>query len=137
MWDSIHIIVGTLNARGGREFLALAFTRFFIEHRLGKRLILYTKDEPDPLITSTFPLEFVDVLKHVVFRPLGIIYSKKLWRGVPYIRAAENILSLNNNKSLTINLNSDSIPIPAQICYVHFPYFGIGENINLRSKAKK
>jgi glycosyltransferase involved in cell wall biosynthesis len=137
MWDTIHIIAGTLNARGGGEFLALAFIRFFIEHRLGKRLILYTKDEPDPLITSIFPLEFIDVLKHVVFRPLGIIYSKKLWRGIPHIRAVENILSLNNNKSLTMNLSADSIPIPAQICYVHFPYFGIGENINLRSKTRK
>jgi alpha-1,2-mannosyltransferase len=137
MWDIVRIIAGTLNARGGGEFLVLAFTRFFVEHKLGKRIILYTKDEPNPLIMSTFPLEFVGVLRHITFRPLGMLYSKKLWHGIPHIRAVQNILSLNNNKSLTINLNADSIPIPAQICYVHFPYFGIGENINLRSKARK
>jgi glycosyltransferase involved in cell wall biosynthesis len=137
MWDIVRIIAGTLNARGGGEFLALAFTRFFVEHKLGKRIILYTKDEPNPLIVSTFPLEFVSALRHAIFRPLGILYSKKLWRGIPYIRAVQNILSLNNSKYLMINLNADSIPIPAQICYVHFPYFGIGKNINLRSKARK
>jgi len=137
MWDSVHIIVGTLNARGGGEFLALAFTRFFIEHKLGKRIILYTRDEPDSLIVSTFPLEFVSTLRHTIFRPLGLLYSKKLWRGIPHVRIMQNILSLNNSRALTINLNADSIPIPAQICYVHFPYFGIGENINLRSKIRK
>jgi hypothetical protein len=37
MWDAVHIIVGTFNARGGGELLALAFTRFFVEHKLAKR----------------------------------------------------------------------------------------------------
>jgi glycosyltransferase involved in cell wall biosynthesis len=137
MWDAVHIIVGTFNARGGREFLALAFTRFFVEHKLAKRVILYTKDEPNPSIASTFPLEFVSALRHTIFKPLGMLYSEKLWHGIPHIRALQNILSLNNGRSLTINLNADSIPIPAQICYVHFPYFGIGENINLRSELRK
>jgi glycosyltransferase involved in cell wall biosynthesis len=137
MWDAIHIIAGTLNARGGREFLTLAFIRFFVEHKLAKKIILYTKDEPNSLIISMFPLEFVSVLRHVMFRPLGIFYSKKLWYGMPYIKVIQNVLTLNNSKSLTINLNADSIPIPAQICYVHFPYFGIGKDCNLRSKARK
>jgi glycosyltransferase involved in cell wall biosynthesis len=137
VWDSIHIIVGTLNARGGRELLALAFTRFFIEHRLGKRIILYTKDEPNSLIVSAFPLEFVSTLRHTIFRPLGLLYSRKLWRGMLHVRIVQNMLSLSNSRSLTINLNADSIPIPAHICYVHFPYFSMGENIDLRSKVRK
>ena len=137
MRDVVHIIVGTFNARGGRELLALAFTKFFVEHKLGKRIILYTKDEPNTSITSTFPLEFVRVLKYVELRPLGMLYSKKLWQGIPYIRALQSTLTLNSNKTLTINLNANSIPIPAQICYVHFPYFGIGRDISLRSKVRK
>ena len=137
MWDAVHIIVGTFNARGGGELLALAFTKFFVEHKLGKRIFLYTKDEPNTSITSTFPLEFVRVLKYVELRPLGMLYSKKLWHGIPYIRALQSILTLSSNKTLTINLNADSIPIPAQICYVHFPYFGIGRDISLRSKVRK
>jgi len=137
MWDAVHIVAGTLNARGGREFLALAFIRFFVEHKLAKKIILYTKDESNPLIISTFPPEFVGVLRHVMFRPLGIFYSKKLWHGIPYIRAMRNILTLNNSKSITINLSADSVPIPTQICYVHFPYWGVGKDCNLRGKARK
>jgi glycosyltransferase involved in cell wall biosynthesis len=137
MWDTVHIIVGTLNARGGGELLALAFIKFFIEHRLVKKIVLYTKDEPNSLIISMFPPEFVRVLKHVMFRPLGILYSKKLWHGMPYIRAVQNVLTLNNSELLTINLNAESIPIPAQICYVDFPYFGISKDCSLRSKARK
>jgi glycosyltransferase involved in cell wall biosynthesis len=137
MWDIAHIIVGTLNARGGRELLALAFTKFFVEHKLAKKIILYTKDEPDPLIASTFPLEFVRFLRHAIFKPLGILYSKKLWHGIPHIRAVWNMLTLNNSKSITINLSADTVPVPAQICYVHFPYWGIGKDGNLRGKARK
>jgi glycosyltransferase involved in cell wall biosynthesis len=137
MWDTAHIIVGTLNARGGGELLALAFIRFFVEHKLAKKIILYTKDEPDPLIASTFPLKFISFLRHVIFKPLGILYSKKLWHSIPHIRAIWNMLTLNNSKSITINLSADSIPIPAQICYVHFPYWGVGKDCNLRAKARK
>jgi glycosyltransferase involved in cell wall biosynthesis len=137
MWDTIHIIPGTLNARGGRELVTLAFIRFFVEHRLGARIILYTKDEPDPLITHTFPFEFVNALRDVSFKPLGVFYAKRLWHGIPYIRLIQNTLSLMSIKSLTINLNADSIPIPAHICYVHFPYFSVGEDASLRAKLRK
>jgi glycosyltransferase involved in cell wall biosynthesis len=137
MWDTIHVIPGTLNARGGRELVTLAFIRFFIEHRLGARIILYTKDEPDPLITHTFPFEFVNVLRNVSFKPLGVFYAKRLWHGIPYIRLMQNTLSLMSTKSLTINLNADSIPIPAHICYVHFPYFSVGEDASLRGKLRR
>jgi len=140
MWKRIHIIAGTLNARGGRELLTLAFIRSIVECDLAKEVYLYTRDEPNPAIVHTFPLNFVQVLKCVKFKPLGIMYAQTLWRGMPYFKIARMLLTINSREELVVNLNADSVPIPAHICYVHFPYFGVRQSIistTLRSRFRK
>jgi len=135
MWMRIHIIAGTLNARGGGELVTIAFIRFITEQ--AKEVYLYTIDEPDPTIIHTFPLEFTRALRYVRFRPLGMVYAKTLWRGAPYIRLLRMFLTLNGKEELVVNLSADTVPIPAHICFVHFPYFGVGLNPTLRSKGRK
>ena len=133
------VILGTLNARGGRELLGLAVIKALREMLPISEIYVLTKDVPEKSFVKTFPRELIEAVRYARMKPLGIVFHGKLWKTFPFIRAIELLLYVvvRQRKCITSNLNADSIPLPSHICFVHFPYFAVSNEKSIRAKLRK
>jgi alpha-1,2-mannosyltransferase len=133
------VILGTLNAKGGRELLGLAVIKALREMFPISEVYVLTKDVPEKSFVKTFPRELIEAVRQVRMKPLGIIFHGKLWKTFPFIRTIELLLYVvaRQRECITLNLNADSIPLPSHICFVHFPYFAVSNEKSIRAKLRK
>ncbi|MGC9106837.1 MAG: glycosyltransferase [Infirmifilum sp.] len=133
------VILGTLNARGGRELLGLAVIKALWETLPTSEIYVLTKDVPEKSFVKTFPRELIEAVRYVGMKPLGIVFHGKLWKTFPFTRAIELLLYVvaRQKKCITLNLNADSIPLPSHICFVHFPYFAVSNEKSIRARLRK
>jgi len=136
---TITIIAGTLNAFGGRELVTLASLETLKEIFPSSRIFLKTLDIPDMKSLCKIFGDMCLALRGVAWNPLGLVVSNSIHRAIPISIFTSSLLNIFGSRNLLINLNADTYPIPAHVCYVHFPYFAVREysGLSFRSVVRK
>ncbi|MEM1831030.1 MAG: glycosyltransferase [Desulfurococcaceae archaeon] len=136
---TITVIAGTLNALGGGELVTLASLETLKEVFPSSRIFLRTLDTPDMKNLCKIFGDMCLALCGVTWDPLGLVVSKSIHGAVPISIFTSSLLNIFGSRNLLMNFSADTYPIPAHICYVHFPYFAVREysGLSFRSVIRK
>lgn len=136
---TITIIAETLNAFGGGELVTLASLETLKGIFPSSKIFLKTLDTPDMKSLCKIFGDMCLALRGVTWKPLGLVVSKSIHRATPINVFTSSLLNIFGSRNLLVNLSADTYPIPAHICYVHFPYFTVREysGLSFRSTVRK